>query len=144
MNQIKFELAVLEGKETVEYENIIYSECAFIKLHVDGVDLMKLTEERKGVVVWDELKKTLSSSGDYLILTCMCGVADDAGYNLVMVQRNDRSVSWTFNDNFGITWIFDKSLYDMEVIRLGLEIIELTVPLEPTMFCSQNNKMNSV
>ena len=132
MNQIQFELAVLEGSEAVEYENIIYSKCAFIKLHVDGIDLIKLTEDRKGVVVWDELKKTLLSSGDYLILTCMCGVADDGGFNLVTVQRNDSYVTWTFNDDSGVALIFDKFQYDMEVSSLGSEINELIVPLEPS------------
>ena len=74
MNQLKLELDILKGKDWVEYENITYSNCAFIRLVVDGVNLITNTEDRKGVVVWDEIKKTVSHSGQYLILTCVCGI----------------------------------------------------------------------
>jgi hypothetical protein len=87
MNHIDFKLEVLRDSETFEYEGIIYSNCAFVKLIVDGIDLIKETEDRKGVVVWNELKKTKDYSGDYLILTCVCGIADDAGFNLVTVRK---------------------------------------------------------
>jgi hypothetical protein len=51
MNIIDLELQILKGNETFEYEGIIYSNAAFIKLIVDGVDLIRVTEDRKGIVV---------------------------------------------------------------------------------------------
>ncbi|WP_224997088.1 hypothetical protein [Cesiribacter sp. SM1] len=131
MNRIHFELSVLERGETVEYENIIYSDCAFIKLHIDGIDLIKQTEDRKGVIVWDELKKTLLNSGDFLVLTCMCGVADDAGFEYITVQRNQNTVEWKFNDNTNIEWTFDRNQYDQEIMGLSSKIDTLEVDLEP-------------
>lgn len=131
MNHIRFEVAVLEGQETVEYENIIYSNCAFIKLLIDDVDLIKQTEDRKGVVVWDELKKTQYSSGDFLVLTCMCGIADDAGFNYVTVKRSQDAVAWKFNDDTHIEWVFEKGQYDQEISELSSNIEKLKVPLEP-------------
>lgn len=132
MNNIDFKLEILRDKETFEYENIIYSKCAFIKLIVDGVDLIMETETRKGVIVWDELKKTLDNSGEFLILTCVCGIADDAGFNLVTVDRGEKEIKWTFNDDTDIVWRFDKTDYDLKLLRLNVQIEKLIVNLEPT------------
>jgi hypothetical protein len=131
MNLIKFELVELDGVETVEYENIIYSNCAFIKLHVDGIDLIKETEDRKGVVVWDELNKSKNNSGDFLIITCMCGVADDGGFKFVTIDRDENFVKWTFNDDTKINWTFDKAQFDQELLQLETKLQNLKLPLEP-------------
>ncbi len=131
MNNIKFELIKLDVTKTVEYEGIIYSNCAFIKLHVDDIDFFKETEDRKGVVVWDELNKAKNSSGDYLILTCTCGVADDGGFDFITVDRGENAVKWTFNDDTKIIWTFDKAQFDQELLRLERDIQELELGLEP-------------
>ena len=132
MNDIDFKLEVLQHKETFEFENIIYSNCAFIKLIVDGIDLIKETSDRKGVIVWNELKKTQAKSGDFLILTRVCGIADDAGFKLVTVDRGEKVTKWTFNDDTGIVWEFDNADYDLKLSKLNSEIDKMTVNLEPT------------
>jgi hypothetical protein len=133
MNKLKLELDILRGKDWMEYENIMYSNCAFIRLVIDGVNLITTTKDRKGVIVWDEIKKTLNQSGEYLILTCVCGIADDAGFDLVNVERNENTVSWKFNDESNWFWEFPKADYDHEIKRLEKEINELdiSIPLEP-------------
>lgn len=133
MNKLKFELDILRGKDQMEYESIIYSNCAFIRLVVDGINLITTPEDRKGVIVWQEIKKTLNDSGQYLILTCVCGIADDAGFDLVNVVRKENSVSWEFNDESNWSWEFSKEDYDQEIKRLVKEIDELdmNIPLEP-------------
>jgi hypothetical protein len=131
MNDIDFKLEVLRDKETFEYESIIYSNCAFVKLIIDGIDLIKESEDRKGVVVWEELKKTRDNSGDFLILTCVCGIADHAGFNLITVDREAEMIRWTFNDT-NIVWQFDKADYDLKLSKLNSQIETLTVNLEPT------------
>lgn len=117
----------------MEYENIIYSNCAFIRLVVDGVNLITKTEDRKGVIVWDEIKKTVNDSGQYLILTCVCGIADDAGFDLVDVERKEDSVLWKFNDESNWNWKFPKDEYDAEIKRLEKQInkMDINLPLEP-------------
>gem|GEM_PF-217176 len=132
MNDLEFKLEVLRDRETFEYEGIIYSDCAFVKLIVDGIDSIKETEDRKGVVVWDELKKTKDNSGDYLILTCVCGIADDARFDLVTVDRGEKTVKWTFNDDSYIVWEFDKADCDLKLSKLNSQIEKLIVKLEPT------------
>jgi hypothetical protein len=99
---------------------------------VDGVDLIKETEDRKGVIVWEELKKTQDNSGDFLILTCVCGIADDAGFNLVRVERGEKKIKWTFNDDTDIVLEFDKADYDLKLLKLNSQIEKLTVNLEPS------------
>lgn len=132
MNEIEFKLQILKDKAQSEYEGITYSNCAFIKLLVDSIDLLDETEGRKGIIVWDELKKTKDLSGDFLIITCVCGVADDAGFDFIGVNRASKSVIWTFNDDTGIVWEFDKDDYDLKIGHLEKEIARLTVTLEPT------------
>jgi hypothetical protein len=133
MNKLKLELDIIQGKDRMEYENIIYSNCAFIRLIVDEVNLISTTKDRKGVIVWDEIKNTISESGQYLILTCVCGIANDAGFSLVDVERKEESVSWKFNDESNWNWEFPKEDYDNEIRRLEKEIKEMNYnfPLEP-------------
>lgn len=133
MNQLELELDILKGKDWMEYENITYSNCAFIRLVVDGVNLITKTEDRKGVVVWDEIKKTTSNSGQYLILTCVCGIADDARFDFVDVERKEDSVTWKFNDESNWNWEFPMEEYDAEIKRIEKEIDEMdaSLPLEP-------------
>jgi hypothetical protein len=100
-------------------------------LHVDIIDLIKETEDRKGVVVWGELNKAKNNSGDFLILTCMCGVADDGGFNLITVDRGENLVKWTFNDDTKIKWTFDKVQFDQELLQLETQVQNLKLPLEP-------------
>ncbi|MFN6944507.1 MAG: hypothetical protein ACK4ND_06135 [Cytophagaceae bacterium] len=131
LNNLELELAILEGAEQVEYKNIIYSNCAFIKLIVDGIDLIKETEDRKSVINWGELIKTKFDSGNFLLLTCMCGDATDGGFKKVKVERNEDTVKWTFNDNSNIIWTFDINKYDKAISRMEHELETLTVKLEP-------------
>jgi len=131
MNTIKLSLEIIKGKDWVEYENITYQNCAFIKLYIDDIDLVMLTEDEKGIVVWDEIKKSRYESGDYLIITCLCGIADDGGFQLITVTRKEQTVKWNFNDGSNAEWEFDKNQYDSELFRLENEIQHLTVPLEP-------------
>jgi hypothetical protein len=113
-----------------EYDGIVYSKCAFIKLMVDGVDQISETKD-KGVVVWDELKRTKNDSGDFLIFTCACGVADDGGFDLVTVDRGQEIVRWFFNDDTKIVWEFTKVDYDLKLSKLNSQIERHTVNLEP-------------
>ncbi|MGB0882883.1 MAG: hypothetical protein ACPGSO_08005 [Vicingaceae bacterium] len=133
MNKLKLELDILKGKDWMEYENIMYSNCAFIRLVVDGVNLITKTEDRKGIIVWDEIKKTINDSGQYLILTCVCGIADDADFELVDVERMENSVTWKFSDESNWNWEFPKEEYDAEIKRIEKEINEMDInfPLEP-------------
>lgn len=127
MNNLKLELDILRGEDWIEYENVIYSNCAFIRLIIDGRNLITETKDRKGVIVWEEIKKTINESGRFLILTCVCGVADDAGFDLVNVERKENSVSWQFNDESNWNWEFLIEDYDQEIKRLEKEINELDI-----------------
>jgi hypothetical protein len=133
MNKLRLELDIISGKDTFEYENITFTNCVFLKLKVDGINLITRNKDRKGIIVWDELKKTLTKSGQFLILTCICGVADDAGFDFVDIKRNEHSVSWRFNDESKLNLEFRKKEYDQELLRLKKEInkLDTKIKLEP-------------
>lgn len=82
----------------MKYRNIIYSNCAFIRLIIDSVNLITQTTDRKGVIVWDELKRTLTQSGQFLILTSLCGFTNAGKFSFINVERKENSISWKFKD----------------------------------------------
>ncbi|WP_431167559.1 hypothetical protein [Tenacibaculum halocynthiae] len=133
MNKFNLVLKVFKDEFSIEYEKIIYSNSAFIEPVIDGNNLTTESTNRKGIVVWNEVKKTISKSGQFLILTCVCGIADDGGFDLVDVKRKEKSVLWKFKDESNWIWEFDKKEYDLEINRLKKEITELSVEitLEP-------------
>lgn len=133
MNKFNLVLKVFKNENSIEYEKIIYSNSAFIEPVVDGNNLTTVSKNRKGIVVWNEVKKTISKSGQFLILTCVCGIADDGGFDLVDVKRKEKSVLWKFKDESNWIWEFDKKEYDLEINRLKKKITELSVEitLEP-------------
>ena len=124
---------ILRENEQIEFEGIVFTNCAFIDFLIDDRNPFDNTKEKKGFIVWDELKKTTVNSGHYLILTCVCGIADDAGFDLIEVKRTDNSVSWKFMDESNWNWKFKKENYDSEIEHLEKEIdnIENTLTLEP-------------
>ena len=70
----------------------------------------------------------IDEKGDLLLFG---GIADDGGFRLITVSRNENTVSWTFNDGSESKWEFDKNEYDSELLRLENEISKLSVTLEP-------------
>ena len=69
MNKLRFEVEVITGDNWLEYENIIFSESAFIKLIVDDVDVNTLMDDRKGIVVWKVDTRFNFSSRDIFFKT---------------------------------------------------------------------------
>lgn len=80
--------------------------------------------------VIEELKKSASSDGRFLILTCACGVADDAGLSGIEVTHASGCIRWSGD---GIEAVFEAVEYRAEVDRCEAEIKVLreSHPLEP-------------
>ena len=114
------------NENAVEFEGIEFSNCAFIKLVIDGKNLFEQKDlDRFGIVVWDEIQRTINESGRFLILTCVCGIADDAGYDFVDVERKADSVTWKFSDESYWDWEF--SIQEYEWVYLLIEVKFLMV-----------------
>lgn len=130
VNNIEFKLNILESDKCIIFEDILFSNCAFIQLFVDSKEFMAITD-RLALVVWKELKKSSLNSGNFLLLTCCCGIADDGGFDFVNVTHTDKIIEWKFTDDSNIIWKFDKSSYITQIDKLQNEIEFLRVPLAP-------------
>jgi hypothetical protein len=108
MNSIKITPRKVEGQ--IEHEGIEFSHCTFIDIYVDGVRL-DLTDSFEGVAYWPELRKSADGSGTYLVFTCYCGVADDAGWEPIVVKHKDQCVTWSFKRNGPRKYLFGASEY---------------------------------
>lgn len=100
-----------EITDTVIYESILFSEETFIDLTIDGVAIENISNLAGGTIFWPELKRSIIGSGEYLIFTCYCGIADDAGWNLIAVEHNRSTVSWTIKRHKVEHYVFPKSSY---------------------------------
>ncbi len=87
----------------------------FIEVMIDG-ELIKDTKAfEDGEIFWPELKRSIEKSGNYLIFTCICGVAEDAGWEEINVIHKDNTIIWEFERNSDFQFRFDKEDYIKEV-----------------------------
>lgn len=101
----------------------------WIKLKVDGVELFM---DRSDAVYFEELYKSSKSSGEFLIFTCSCGVADCGGWEKINVTQSNGKVNWSFRRcQKNIQLEFDTLFYVGEIERLKFEIDLKKIVLEP-------------
>ncbi len=120
---VEIELLSLDG---IEFENN-----TFIEFEIDGEPHLSQKAFEDGTVYWAELKSSAKGSGRYLIFTCACGVADDAGWELINVTHSVSEVSWQFERNGVQRYVFKKSDYIAQIekceIEMNLNIFPLAV-----------------
>ncbi len=97
--------------EPIEYEGIKFSKCTFIDIWLDDEPIDKIDNFEDSTVFWEELKKSTLCSGNYLIFTCYCGVAEDAGWDPISVEHTDDKVIWQFSRETDAKYEFDKIEY---------------------------------
>ncbi|AXY58123.1 hypothetical protein CDG60_17110 [Acinetobacter chinensis] len=59
MNNFRLELEFIPDHVAIEIEGITFTNCAFLKLLIDNQDLCSSQNFEAGLVVWDELKRSL-------------------------------------------------------------------------------------
>ncbi|CAM1356372.1 hypothetical protein [Tenacibaculum halocynthiae] len=65
MNKLNLVLKVFKDEFSIEYEKIIYSNSTFIEPVIDGNNLTTESTNRKGIVVWNEVKKLLANQVNF-------------------------------------------------------------------------------
>ncbi len=95
-----------------------------------------------GTVYWPELKASSIESGRYLIFTCACGVAEDAGWELVKVTHTISEVIWEFDRNGDQKFTFDKSNYlvQIEACENSMNLSEYPLAVEQAIFPELNDE----
>lgn len=86
----------------------------------------------QAAVVFNELVKSKNDTGNYLIFTCKCGVADCGGWNEIFVEHELNKIKWNF-DYGGITYSFEFYSFDYkgEIDRVSTELKDRKIILSP-------------
>ncbi|WP_123784074.1 hypothetical protein [Corallococcus macrosporus] len=133
MNTLALHVEELTSGRQMKKEGILFSDVAVVKMFIDGEDV-----EASGclgddvLVYFDELEKSLSASGNYLIFTCVCGMAEDGGWEGVKVVLNEDVVTWEFEAGGRVLWFsFARDEYASEIKSARAMIGTTAFPLEP-------------
>jgi hypothetical protein len=110
-------------------DGIEFDGCVAVELHIDQVNVCTGSLS-SCLPVMDELKKSAGSDGCFLIVTCACGVADDAGLSGIEVTHTSGKINWCGD---GIEAVFDADEYRAEINRFEsvLEEVREIYTLEP-------------
>jgi len=133
ISNIEFKLEIVNDEEI---HGIIFNNSAFIKIYIDYEDILAKENFSSSVLVFDELNKSKISNGQYLIFTCTCGVADDAGWDLINVEKLNDVIIWKFErDNENIIYIFSYSEYcdKINLIMENIKKLGNSIILEPNI-----------
>ncbi len=133
MNVLKLSLEVVDAGKIKELDGLEFSSCVFVNIEVDGENLLSQPEFLGTVVYFDEVERSLSASGKYLIFTCACGIAEDAGWSEIEVLHQQGIINWVFLCGTNFHFSFDVVEYRAEVEKCRHEINNrnLALTLEP-------------
>lgn len=132
-NSIKFDLNITDGNEILE--GLMFSNIAYIVISIDNESLLKNEPFESSFVYFDELKKSASNGGNFLIFTSISGIADEAGWDFINVIHEHNSIKWVFDrETLKFSYVFDKNEYIQEVNYLTNKIVNLdkNLTLEPS------------
>ncbi|KZZ46995.1 hypothetical protein A3759_18480 [Thalassolituus sp. HI0120] len=139
MNQL---LIRPEEVELLSRDGIEFKNNTFIELDVDHQPYLIYEAFEEGTVYWPELKASCLCSGEYLIFTCACGIADDAGWNLITVTHSESEVIWDFYRNGKQRFCFDKANYQSQIneCERQMNLIQFPLAVEHAVFPETKNE----
>lgn len=119
-----------------ESEGIEFRNRTFIEVKIDDWPIIKMNAFAGSVIFWPELLKSSEKTGKYLIFTCICGVADDSGWEVINVIHSDNQISWVFERNGEHKYHFDKRKYIHQIreCEKRLKLSEYPLDLESAIF----------
>ncbi|MBJ6764141.1 hypothetical protein JGU66_25485 [Myxococcaceae bacterium JPH2] len=132
MNLFGLSLERVVGEERKVLDGIHFSNAVFVRVFIDGDDIGCVDPFRGSVVVFDELEKSVGASGNYLIFTCACGVAEDGGWEGVEVMQGESTVSWNLDVGEGFRFVFERSNYVGEITSIKRMLDREALPLVPS------------
>lgn len=134
-NSIKLDIGIVDKDEEVDFEGIPFSSICYVKLFVDGCDVISEDTFEGSFIYFKELKDSVEKSGKYLIFTSVSGIADDAGWDYVTVTHKEDTVEWSFErDNSSLFYLFDSSEYQNQISTLEdkIQSLQRRLILEPS------------
>ncbi|UOD30670.1 hypothetical protein INH39_02665 [Massilia violaceinigra] len=131
MNTLRLELENVVGRQLIR-GGIVFEDIAIVRVFVDEEDLLEAVDFDGALVCFDELKQSMSGSGNYLIFTCACGIAEDGGWEGVAVEMTETTVSWHLEaGSRALNYCFDLTGYVASLEALGRTLATNALPLEP-------------
>lgn len=99
---------------------------------IDEVEFRTLIGDELNAAFFEELENSLKGSGNYLIFTCNCGIADCGGWDYTKVIHTDETISWSFNyGKRNFTFQFKKGNYEKEINKIKQRLKIEGVKLSP-------------
>ncbi|MFZ5875150.1 MAG: hypothetical protein ACOYXU_01960 [Nitrospirota bacterium] len=133
MNKFTLFYEEFRADDRLSLHGINFSNCIVVRLVVDGV----LLHEEKGfedsLLYFSELQRSSLGAGRYLIFTCACGIAEDGGWDGIVVCHDSNSVSWEFSvGDVRYTYRFDRNEYLDEIESMSVFLKDAGLHIEPS------------
>jgi hypothetical protein len=132
MNQLELKMSLTPENEKVYLDGLEFFNVCFIKLYIDGVELIFPDDT---LVVFSELEFSKERDGDYLIFTSLSGIADEMGWERIHIKYIDENVRWNFEfDGKEYSYTFEKQQYIDTIGKMSraLDLLPNSIELEPT------------
>lgn len=101
-------------------------------VYIDGLEFRRIIQDNSNAAFFPELEQSAKESGEYLILTCECGVADCGGWDKMKVVHTSTNVSWNFTyGNNQFMFQFEKENYNNEIQKIKVRIHNEELILQP-------------
>ena len=122
--------------KNIVLEGINFPSNTFIEFIIDGEPFHELEAFEDGTVYWPELLASAKREGDFLLFTCVCGVAQDAGWELIKVSHTSSEIIWEFVRNGDQYFVFEKQSYIKQIEHCAklLNLTEFPLAIEHAAF----------
>ncbi len=135
MNSFELQLQKILGDNNYMLDGIEFNHAILVNLFIDSLMFRKFKFLDVSLIVFSELLRSLAGNGLYLIFTSASGIADDGGWDGVLVSFNDEIVSWEFEvEDEKYHFEFNRLKYEEAILNVNVELdnISKELELEPT------------
>jgi len=115
MNKLKINVVTLKEDEYLIRDSIRFENCSYLQLLIDYEDIATYPDFEDMLIVPSELCKSSLQTGEYLLFTCACGVADDGEWSKIKVTHSEAIVQWDFLRGKPYCFKFSKENYLKEI-----------------------------
>ena len=115
MNKLKINVVTLKEDEYLIRDSIRFENFSYLQLLIDYEDIATYPDFEDMLIVPSELCKSSLQTGEYLLFTCACGVADDGGWSKIKVTHSEAIVQWDFLREKPYCFKFSKENYLKEI-----------------------------
>ena len=115
MNRLKINVVTLKEDEYLIRDSIRFENFSYLQLLIDYEDIATYPDFEDMLIVPSELCKSSLQTGEYLLFTCACGVADDGGWSKIKVTHSEAIVQWDFLRGKPYCFKFSKENYLKEI-----------------------------